>query len=255
VSYTFILIARDSTNRDSLHVDVKKPIFWSLVTLFVLSPFIVGLSLYYWILPSYDKLQLDVAQDEYHTLKTQVEQLRAAYNEAAGARRLVEEQLQKERAENASAQARIAITENMRATSSSRLQELEKTVLDLEGKLQFYRDLVQPEGNNNSLTCYNLDVSADKGVVKYSMNWMRSAGGPPLLDAKVRVRVLAGVDALNMNVPDKGSFMKTQPLAIKKESRLTGEIRVNIPTSGVRILDVRAFGPKDAVLGNCWKTF
>jgi hypothetical protein len=255
VSYTFILIARDSTNRDSLHIDVKKPVFWSLVTLFVLSPFMVGLSLYYWILPSYDKLQLDATSSDYVTLKKQVEQLRLAYNEAADGKKMAEDQLQKERSENASAQARIAITENMRATSSTRMQELEKNVLDLEGKLQFYRDLIQPEGNNNSLTCYNLDVTAEKGVVKYAMNWMRSAGGPPLLDATVRVRVLAGVDALNMNVPDKGSFMKTQPLAIKKESRLTGEIRVNIPTSGVRILDVRAFGPKDVVLGNCWKTF
>lgn len=255
MSYTFILIARDSTNRDSFHVDIRKSVFWILATLVVLSPFAVGFSLYYWLLPSYDKLQLDAVNHNTTTLKKQLEQVRLAYKEASDGKRMAEDQLQKERAENASAQARVAITENMRATSSTRMQELEKNVLDLEGKLQFYRDLIQPDGNNNSLTCYNLDVKSEKNLIRYSMGWMRTAGGPPKMDVKVRVRVLAGVDALNMNVPDKGSFIKTQPMTIKKESRLTGEIRVNIPSTGVRILDVRAYGPKETVLGNCWKTF
>ena len=255
MSYTFILIARDSTNRDSLHVDVSKGVFWSLATLFVLTPFIVGASLYYWVLPTYEKMKLDATSSDYISLKKQVEQLRLAYKEAAEGKAMAEEQLRSERTENASAQARIAITENMRATTSARTQELEKSVLDLEGKLQFYRDLIQPEGNSNELTCYNLDVSPETGMVKYSMNWMRSKAGPALLDAKVRIRVLTGVNALNMNVPDKSPADKVVPLTIKKEGRMTGEIRVNIPTSGVRILDVRAYGPKEAILGNCWKTF
>lgn len=255
MSYTFILIARDSTNRDSLHVDVSKPLFWSLVTLFVLAPFIVAFSLYYWVLPTYEKIKMDATSSDYQALKQQVDQLRLAYKEAVASKEQVEEQLQRERGENATAQAKVAITENMRASTSARTQELEKSVLDLEGKLQFYRDLIQPEGNNNSLTCYNLDVSAEKGVLRYSMNWMRSANGQQVSEAKIQMRVLAGMNALNMNVPDKNNVVKTQQLSVVKESRMTGEIRVNIPTSGVRILDVRAYGPKDTVLGNCWKTF
>ena len=255
MSYTFILIARDSTNRDSLHVDVSKPLFWSLVVLFVLAPFIVAFSLYYWVLPSYEKMKFDATSSDYKSLRTQVDKLRDAYKDAVADKERVEEQLRLERTENATAQAKVAITENMRATTSARTQELEKNVLDLEGKLQFYRDLIQPDGNNNSLTCYNLEVSPEKGVVKYAMNWMHTAGVAPVTEAKIRVRVLAGVNALNMNVPDKDVVTKTHQVEIKKENRLTGEIRVNIPATGIRILDVRAYGPKDVVLGNCWKTF
>ena len=255
MAYTFILISRANTSQEALHVDVGRPLLWTVVSLLILSPFLLAGLGYYVLFPGFERVQAALGPN-YEALSTEHEALKQAYTQLATEKEQLTEQLQGVRAETAAIVAKAAIQTTTETAAQTRLQDLERTVLDLEKKLQFYSDLVQPANNRRILTCYNLTAENSAQGFRYSVNWVRSDNGTKTAaTAKVRFRLLTGADALNMSDPERAPVLKIQDMPVDKDSRLVGEIRANIPKSGIRILDVRAYGPNETLLGNCWTSF
>lgn len=256
MAYIFTLVRRDRTDAPPWHLSLPVWGVRCVLLLVVALPFIaffLGISV---LAPVYMTQERANLKTEITRLEEYIHKFDNGFDDMEKENARLKEELRDERELRAAAEAKIAINEGARTEVQERLQELEEKNSELAKGMEFYEAFIRPATDRDELQCYNITAKYSRGKLAYGVNFLRTdRKAKTALETRVKFRVLAGGEVLNMSEGGEAQANHTRPLKIKDAHRLNGSIAVKVPDQTLRVLDIKAYDAKDEILAHCWKAF
>lgn len=247
--YTILIMKRNATDRRPITLHFAGWFLWSLLFLAIALPiggFLVSVG---YVAPAW--LNLNVK-----SMQHQVEEAAKIKEESAGALEEVERmkgQLDQERKMRAEAEAKLTMAETARTEATTKLTELEGETVTLRRSVASYEQLLKPKLSRELVQCVNFDVSEKAGKVDYSVTFAKLTKTQALPKLNVRIRVVAGDNAVALDEARGGGKVVNTPL--EKDLRVKGDLAMNLPADATRLIDVKVLDESNKPVGYCWKTF
>ena len=253
--YTITIIRRDRTDLPPKTVTMPRGLFWMVLLALVVLPVILFYGMVLVLAPQYadHKIaemraasnELVVLKEDHKTLTTAHTQLQKNYDK-----------LQQEQAE---ATARLTIAESARHEALQRMQQVTDENERLQKNLEFYKAFLNPVAEREDIQCYNIKVSLIKNGLSYGVSFMRTdpnkKENKDRFEGTAKIRLLSGGEVLQLAKTNTKHTDATHKLGFVNDYRINGTFSADIPPTGLRMLDIKAYDTKGTVVAQCWKTF
>lgn len=254
MAYTIIFLSQTNTHQSTRSLQLNPWVLRLLVLVLVLMPFgafMLGARTF----SSQNLLErLETARHAHAQLEAEANGLRNAYEAMTEEHMELSRQLEEERKHRAESEARAAITDNARANTSTHLQQTEQEIFDLTRRLKMYENLVGPSEEQLRLQCYNIDVAKNRQGTRFGVQFLKTdVEDEANVDMTVKLRMLAGTSIVALQEVPLGDEGIVQS-SITKHRQLSGQLKVQMPDKGLRVLDISAYDG-DTLISSCWKVF
>lgn len=256
MAYSIIIMRTDRPDKSSKMLTVPRLLLWGLVMWFFLAPMATFYFTYFEIAPTFLVKEAGQLSRSLKNVNHALADLRTENKTLLAENERLSAESSLDREQRAEAETKIAIAQNAKITATSRQQELEDKVYELEQALGFYEEFVKPATTKNILQCFNIKVTPTRNRLDYSVNFLRNdQKKKDKITGKVRFRVLSGDNVLNLEENDSMESVAVRDLSLKKDRVLRGKIMMELPEEGLRILDIKAYDTENNVIAHCWKAF
>ncbi len=257
--FTVILMEAERTDKQPRSFRLTRQRLVWLITAFIGVPvlgFVLGLLVFAPLILNDDAQQ---AKRSASTLAKQVERMSTELTKLREEFHTSRQTLTEEQQSRATAEARITMAETARLEAISRLQALEDEVFQLTRQNAFYESFMQPGNNKATLQCFNISAKHSGSTVTYGVNFMKNnQKDRARVEAKVQFRVRVGEALLadgELEADHGSPVLATKDIAMVRDVRTTGSFKADVPSSGLRILDITALNKKGETIAHCWKSF
>jgi hypothetical protein len=250
-------MARDSTHGSPRTFNISRKQVIAGITTVVAAPIVSFLLALAYLTPASYEQRMRLMRKEVTEAQAEVAMMQAAYDSMRMERESIIKALNTEREQRAAAEAVTAIADNARATSAAKLQDLENELYELRNKVKLYDSFLRPDDQALPLQCFNLRVNYDQpnNRIMYSVTFLKTDNKDKRsMDIEVRFQVLSGVDVVGIDEA-LDSADRVRKTSLTQERQLSGVLSTNLRGEGMRILDVKAYGAGDTLVGHCWKAF
>ena len=259
MSYNFIVINQDRPDKAARSLYIPRLLFWFFLFWTFVLPFCVYYVSYHYVAPRVWVPQAHEMEVELIKIRAEVADLRIENERLVTDYQGMFGQSQEDEQQRMAAETKVEISENARITATSRLQELEDQVFELQQALSFYEAFVKPAADDNELQCFNIKINRSGDRVDYSVNFLRNSQKEKnKINATVKMRILSGRNVLTLE-GDKDEVLapdRMAKLSMTKDKVLKGKIlAADLSENGLNVLDIKAYDGDNKVLAHCWKAF
>lgn len=256
MSYTFIVLRTDRTDKGSRTFSLPRFALFFLVALIMLAPSISYYVAYYVMAPNFLVEEAKILGQEVEILRADIEKIRSENDTYKINNELLKAEGITARDQLAEITTRIEISEKSKTTTADNVQILEKEKLDLERKLAFFEKFVTPDVDEEILQCFNISLKQSGKKLKYGINFLKKdQNNKKSLKTIVKMKVLYGSNILSMSEDTSYKADREVKMDITKDRRLTGSLTADVPEDGLHILDIKSYDSDNKVIAHCWKAF
>jgi uncharacterized membrane-anchored protein YhcB (DUF1043 family) len=253
--YTVTIIRRDRTDCAPTTLTLPRGLFWLLVISLVGLPIGLFYAVVAVLAPKY-------ANDQVAEMKAAVEELeelQMEHTDVMSVHKQLKEAYDKIQQEQAEATARLTIAESARHEALQRMQTVSDENERLQKNLEFYKAFLKPVAEREDIQCYNIKLKNVKGGLSYGVSFMRTDPNKKTKQNRfagyTKIRLLSGGQVLQLASTSGTEADATHKLGFVKDYRVSGTLRVEIPPTGLRMFDVKAYDNNGSVVAQCWKSF
>lgn len=256
MAYSIIIMQKDRPDKQSRMLTVPRVVYWLMVIWFFFAPMFTFYVTYSYIGPNFLVKEAGELSRNLKNVSQALDDLRVENKNLIAENTRMKEESAFDRERRTHAETQVEISENARITSSARQKELEDKVYELEQSLSFYEEFVKPASTQNILQCFNIKVTPGKDRLKYGVNFLRNdQKKKDRIKTTVRFRVMNGENVLTLEEAEAQEVRAVRKINLVKDIRITGDINMDIPDDGLRILDIKAYDDNNEVIAHCWKAF
>lgn len=256
-SYTILLMRQDRTDKRPFRIHMGVKTFWFLLLMAIGLPIAgflisVGILAPVWLKMDFKSMQQSVEEAE-HSLQP----LQQQNAELAAKKQQLEAQLKEVRESHAQAETEITMARTARMEASSRIAQMEGELITLKKSLASYEKLLKPKLERELIECVDTTASFENSQVTYKSNFVKVSKSTTLPKVlQVRVRVMAGDNAMAMEQGQAGNTVVNHSLEMAKSQSVKGTIPLPATQAAgtTRVLDLKVFDGNKPV-GYCWKAF